>query len=366
MLRPGKTADTLTRNPPSAFARACTIENIGRPDLSSNFAPKPVDAPRRRCENGRMNKLPILALAALAAFHCLSAKQLNEDRLPSLQTGGVYNGNPAIRDVTYKVADGQVLQFDIAYPKAEAPKGGYPLIVYMHGGGWSGGNRFEGYGFFPDEITHYTSEGFAVATVSYRFINERRTIVECVEDVMDALRFMAKNAEALKINPEKIGVYGHSAGGHLAMMAALAGGDKFPGDPALNGVEFKVACAVPMSGPSSFVDPAANFANRPVEAAAKRFFGAGNAGPERMAELARLASPAEYVSKNSPPMLIIIGEKDSLVSKNSALYMEKLAKKTGAPFEIFIAPGAEHSFENGDHVEILKKRRAFFRKHLMQ
>lgn len=127
--------------------------------------------------------------------------------------------------IPYKVADEQVLCFDICYPKTEAPKGGFPLIVYFHGGGWSGGERFSGYGFFNDEVRHYNECGIAVATVTYRFSRwgkPRRDMSVCVVDAMDALRYITKYAKNLEINPSKIGVYGHSAGGHITFMVALA------------------------------------------------------------------------------------------------------------------------------------------------
>jgi acetyl esterase/lipase len=292
----------------------------------------------------------------------LGAKGIVEERLPSLQTGGVYRDIFAIRDITYKIADGQVLQLDIAYPKTEAPQGGYPLLVYYHGGAWMGGNRFEGYGFFNDEIKYYTSEGYAVASASYRFVSDTRTIADCVVDAKDAIRFMVKNAGAFKIDPKKIGVYGHSAGGHLALMVALADNDKFIGDDSLKDVSFRIACAVPMSGPTSFIHQEANFEDRPIRPYSEIFF--GGRGKDQIERQAALASPSEYVTKNSPPMLVAVGEKDSLVSKNSAVFIEKIAKKAGAPIEILILPNAEHSFENGDHVELLNKRRGFFNKHL--
>ncbi len=307
--------------------------------------------------------LSLLVFSSIVFCASLNAQSIEQTRVPSFQIAGHFQGVRAIRDLTYKQLDGRQLQLDIAFPFAEAPKNGYPLIVYFHGGAWSGGRRVEGYGMFPDEVKYYTSKGIAVATVSYAFINDKRTIADCIVDCKDSIRFLVKNAKPLKINPEKIGVYGHSAGGHLSMMVALADNNKFIGDSSLKNVNFKIACAVPMSGPSDFLNEKANYKGRKIYPQHKRFF-IGH-GEDNIESEARLASPSQYVSKKSPPMLIINGEKDELVSPNAALFMGELAKKYNAPFEVYIVPNARHSFEEGNHLKILNKRRTFFFKHLL-
>ncbi|MBR4598040.1 MAG: alpha/beta hydrolase, partial [Opitutales bacterium] len=166
-----------------------------------------------------MKKL-LIVFTALAFSSALSAFDFSVGEPKNTPFGGaeeydVYKNLNVKFGVPYKVADEQVLCFDICYPEIAAPAGGYPLIVYFHGGGWSGGERFSGYGFFNDEIRYYNSRGIAVATASYRFARWRhpkRDMSACVVDAMDALRYITKYSRALQINPEKIGVYGHSAG----------------------------------------------------------------------------------------------------------------------------------------------------------
>ena len=219
---------------------------------------------------------------------------------------GLYNNLKANTDVAYKTVDGRELNFDISYPQAEPPKEGFPLIVYFHGGAWSGGKRTEGYGLFNDEIRFYNSKGIAVATVTYRLINSsnKLTIKDCVIDTKDALRFMIKNSRQLGVNPDKIGVYGHSAGGHLTLMVALGDDSKFIGEPSLKDVNVKVSCAVPMSAPTSFIDPEANdlgtYQNNPSLMAGVL---GGSYDMDKTLELRTQISPTEYLSKNSPRIL---------------------------------------------------------------
>ena len=260
----------------------------------------------------------------------------------------------------YKTADGQTLRFDISYPKAEAPKGGYPLILYIHGGAWVGGERFSGYGYFNDEIRHYNQKGIAVASLAYRFAraeNPKRTMDCCVVDCMDALRYIVKNSKRLCINPDKIGVYGHSAGGHLAFMVAMADQNLFEGDEALKGVKYKIACAVPQSGPTFFWGG---------ENAKNKLYHVlfGNPCDKQLMEK---LSPLKYVKKDLPPMLILHGQKDELVPVKAAEIMREKLEEAGAPVEAVFAKNARHSFENAlepDNDGLADIRRAFFAEYL--
>ncbi|MBO7521823.1 MAG: alpha/beta hydrolase fold domain-containing protein [Opitutales bacterium] len=320
-----------------------------------------------------MKKL-LFALIAFAFSSALPAFDFSSGAPKNVPFGAsaeddVYKNLNVKFGIPYKVADEQVLCFDICYPSAAAPGGGYPLIVYFHGGGWSGGERFGGYGFFNDEIRYYNSRGIAVATASYRFARvsrPKRDMSACVVDAMDALRYITKYSRELGINPEKIGVYGHSAGGHLTFMVSLADQSLFEGDAALKGVKYKIACAVPQSGPTSFVDESADAEKSFMKNA--RLMYAPLGGDVNNMELRRLASPAEYMSKNCPPMLILQGADDKIVPRAAADYIFAKAKKAGAKnVECVISEGAGHSFENAaspDNRELADIRRAFFVKWL--
>ncbi len=286
---------------------------------------------------------------------------------PTMQEGGVFKDVLTQTNITYKVADDENLQLDIAYPEGAAPKSGWPVIVHIHGGGWAGGDRHGGFGFNNGEIKFYTKNGIAIASVSYRFCRQNpvRTIKDCVVDIKDAGRFLVKNSKILKLNPRKMGVYGHSAGGHLSFMAALAPDNLFIGEPSLKDVKVSYTCAVPQSGPTSFVNP--------KEADAPGMF---TMNPnlmnmrlggtfEETESLRKLISPSEYIKKNSPPMLVIQGGADNIVSPKAALFMEAKAKQVGAPLTLLMVEGGGHSFENADHGKIAEQRREFFLKYLL-
>lgn len=280
--------------------------------------------------------------------------------------GGVYENLNVRFGISYKIADGENLKLDICYPTSAAPKGGYPIIVYYHGGGWMGGERFSGYGFYNDEIRYYNNHGIAVATVSYRFArwaNPRRTMQACIVDAKDALRFLAKNAKNLDINAQKMGVYGHSAGGHLAFMMALTPNDTFVGDPSLKDFEPKIICAVPQSGPVSFIDVEAEHPGMSLSADDNRYHPQLGGKISETYELRKMISPIIYLTKNAPKMLILQGAKDSLVPQKGAIFFKKKADELGADVELILSENAEHSFENArkpDNTQLADIRRAFF------
>lgn len=288
---------------------------------------------------------------------------------PQIAEDGFYKGLFVAQNVTYKTVDKKNLDMDIVYPEGEAPKEGWPIIIYLHGGGWMGGYRSSGYGLFPDEIRYYNKNGIAVAPVSYRLVqpNSGLTIENCVIDVKDAARFLVKNSSVLKINPKKMGAYGHSAGGHLTLMLVLDTGDKFAGDPALKDTKISFACGVPQSGPTSFIDKEADDEKTHTSDPNKMYWVLGGKPFAQSYDLRKLVSPSEYLAKKSPPMLLVQGEKDDIVSQNAAIFFVEKAKKIGAPMELLIVKDAMHSFEHAsspNNHELADIRRAYFLKYL--
>lgn len=282
---------------------------------------------------------------------------------------GIYRDLNVKFAMPYKVADEQVLCFDICYPKTEAPKGGYPLIAYFHGGGFAWGYRSWGYGFFNEEIRRYNENGIAVAAVSYRFARSntpKRDMSACIIDGMDFFRYITKYAKNLEINPSKIGVYGHSAGGHLTFLVACANQKLFLGDKGLQNVKYKIACAVPQASPASLIDPKADMPGSFISDKNRMGVPLGEHWDD--VEFRKLCSPAEHLKKNSPPILIIHGEKDEVVPVVAADYMMQKAKEVGADVKCLVSKNARHSFEDAlspDNAEIAKIRQDFFISHLV-
>ncbi len=128
-----------------------------------------------------------------------------------------------LRTLTYASPGGVELVLDLYRPSN--PNGRpAPVIVFLHGGGWSGGTRTTG----PDFRRYFAQDGFAMASIEYR-LTPSITFPANVEDVRTAVRWLKANAAAHALDPDRICLWGTSAGGHLAAVAALAPRGMFEG-----------------------------------------------------------------------------------------------------------------------------------------
>ncbi|MEM7602357.1 MAG: alpha/beta hydrolase, partial [Verrucomicrobiota bacterium] len=112
---------------------------------------------------------------------------------------------------------------DVYLPEEEAPEGGRPGIVFVHGGGWRSGSKDGGqWASLPAD---YATKGYVCISVNYRLTGNGGGFPECVYDVKNAVRWFRANADELGLDPKRIGAYGNSAGAHLVSMLGLVGED---------------------------------------------------------------------------------------------------------------------------------------------
>src|SRR5215204_3825106 len=119
--------------------------------------------------------------------------------------------------VTYATHDSVALAGDLYLPKGAGP---YPMLVGVHGGGWVQGAR----GQFQHWGKYLAERGVALFAISYRLAKPgQKTFPHAVQDALAAIQFVRGNAKDFNIAPERIGVFGHSAGSNIGALAALAG-----------------------------------------------------------------------------------------------------------------------------------------------
>lgn len=251
-------------------------------------------------------------------------------------------------EVVYKSIAGKDLKLDLYFPTHKSSEN-CPLVVFTHGGGWAAGNRYKAAsGSFAIVFDQLIKEGFAVATVSYRLAKKgsKVTMRDCVIDCKDAVRYLAKNSQSFGIDPMRICLMGDSAGGHIAQMLLLASPEQLPGDPILARVPYRMVAGVSWYGPCDFEkmelfnhDDSANFKDR----FAPRILGPD---PEVSDTLARYreVSPINYLTKDSPPLLMIQGDKDTTIPVKHAYYMKQKASEIEAPVEIMIIKNSGHNW----------------------
>jgi acetyl esterase/lipase len=237
------------------------------------------------------------------------------------------------RDITYAVMGGEAQRLDIAWPKSAGP---HPLVVLIHGGGWSGGDRSA----YAAEMRLLAGQGYAAASVGYRLAAApRNTFPAAVEDVRCAVRWLRANAATYGIDPSRVAALGSSAGGHLAAMlgtAADVGG--LDGACPLLDRSPAVGAVVAVAGPHDIrtAGPLDSGQRGMVE----NFLGVR---PEADPARALLASPAVHVTPGDPPFLLIHGTADEVVPIRQSRSMRDTLRAAGVPVTLIELPGVGHS-----------------------
>lgn len=278
----------------------------------------------------------------------ISIDEFKNERIPHLKTSGERKLN-----VVYKQVSQKKLQFDLYYPPADKMSEKCPLIIYTHGGGWAAGSK-QGIakGSFKIVFEKLLNHGFAVASVDYRLCHKNNSVTmrDCVVDSKDAIRYLSKNSDSLKLDSTKFFVMGDSAGGQIAQMLVLSSHNSLLGDKELAAVPYKILAGVSWYGPCDFEktelfnhDDRENFRDRFGPRIIKT-----DAAPAIKLERYREMSPVNYLSKNSPPLLMIQGDKDTTIPVKHAYYMKQKADALKAPVEIMIIKNAGHNWRKVD------------------
>ncbi|MFA6240233.1 MAG: alpha/beta hydrolase [Candidatus Hydrogenedentales bacterium] len=225
--------------------------------------------------------------------------------------------------------------------------GPFPVIVSIHGGGFSFGDKFGG--DLRPALTGL-ARGYAVAAVNYRLSGEAPFPAQ-INDVKAAIRFLRANAANYQLNTSKIAVWGSSAGGGLAALAGTSGGVKALADPALGnaGQSDKVQAVVDWYGPINFLTMDGQFKQSGIDGMVHNeadSFESKLMGKQitLVPDLVRKANPETYITANDPPFFIQHGDADKLIpSQQSAEFAKKLQQKLGKSKVTFeLLPGAGH------------------------
>lgn len=235
-------------------------------------------------------------------------------------------------------------------PDAE---GTWPCVLDIHGGGWQK-RQVE---VDKPMMERLAQRGFVTALVSYRLSTEAK-YPAALDDCKAALRCLRAHAKELKIDPERIGCMGGSAGGHLSGLTAMTTGlAEFEGKGPFQDQSSKVKAAIVMAATQDLV--ASNEGKK--NEGALLFFGGYL---EDKPEVYKAASPITHVRAGVPPTLFIEGEKDTLKIGRAEM-MEKL-KALGIETEVHTLKHAPHPFWMSDPwcAETVDIAAAFFKKHL--
>ncbi len=235
-------------------------------------------------------------------------------------------------------------------PDAE---GTWPCILDIHGGGWKA-RQVEA---DKPMMERLAQRGFVTALVSYRLSTEAK-YPAAIHDCKAALRCLRTHAKELKIDPERVGCMGGSAGGHLSGLTAMTSGlPEFEGDGPFKDQSSAVKACIVMAATQDLV--AANTGKK--NEGALLFFGTNC---DEKPDLYKAASPITHVRAGVPPTIFIEGEKDTLKIGRAEM-MEKL-KALGIETAVYTLKNAPHPYWMSDPwcAETVEIAAAFFKKHL--
>ena len=230
------------------------------------------------------------------------------------------------RDINY-LGGGRKEKADLYLPANPQPGQKFPAVVIIHGGGWSGGEKRA-----AREINIGTTlalNGYVGMSIDYVLANNEHpgpTWPQNLHDCKTAVRWLRANAERLQIDAAHIGVIGGSAGGHLAAMVGLCGGEL---DPPGEG-DCRVQCAVDLYGPVLCFDKRDLAMFRKTRAEAP--------------ELYKQADPRSHIDPRDPPLLILHGTADKTVAVADSEALAAAMKAAGAAHQLEIIPDAPHTF----------------------
>jgi acetyl esterase/lipase len=217
----------------------------------------------------------------------------------------------------------QVLAADIFIPDGRGP---FAAVLLVHGGAWESGARQE----LEGVATAFVKAGFAVVNVDYRLAPAFRFPAP-LHDLQQAVRWVRTNAARFRIDSERIGAFGYSAGGHLvALLATVGKGD--PLEAPYGGPDTRLRAAVAGGAPTDL-----------------RLYGNGRGCPEflggtamELPQIHALASPVTHVTPDDPPMLLFHGGSDAIVPVIQAQVMKAALEAAGVPVELHIVRGVGH------------------------
>jgi acetyl esterase/lipase len=236
------------------------------------------------------------------------------------------------RDVTYGTRGGRTLKMHLLRTRKPA-EGPMPVLVWIHGGGWQGGNKDSGLPL----LAPFADTGYFCASIEYRLSSEA-TFPAQIEDCKCAIRFLRSKAKDYQIDPERIGVWGSSAGGHLvALLGTSAHVRELEGSGGSSGFSSKVQAVCDFCGPTNLILLASKSkgANNPVS----KLLGGPPADNKARADL---ANPITHVTKDAPPFLIVHGDMDTLVPMHQSELLRDALKKAGVPVTLYVAKGQGH------------------------
>lgn len=254
-------------------------------------------------------------------------------------------------------------ELDLVIPKIKS-KTPLPLVVFIHGGAWKGGDKRKS---LPRVIPYAKKGAYAAASIGYRLSAEAIWPAQ-IHDCKAAIRYLKANATKYNIDPDRIGIWGSSAGGHLVSMLGTSDGVKEM-DGSIGqytSISTKVKCVVNFYGPTDFLvmdehnfKPGAISHNSPQSPESLLIGGPIQKNKGKV----QTANPISYIDSHDSPILIVHGNKDPLVPFHQSEILHTALKKVQVDTTMITVKGGGHG--RGFGSDVGEKVVDFFDHHLL-
>ncbi len=242
-----------------------------------------------------------------------------------------------ISNLRYSDIEGDAGLCDVRLPAGKIPPDGFPTVVVVHGGAWMSGNKWT----IQSYSKALTESGFATVTINYRLAPVHPFPTQ-VDDVRKAMIWTSDNAVKYSFNMKKVGLFGYSAGGHLAILVATLANEP---------IETQVKASLwekedprwqrlPSIHCVCAGGPPCDFRNLPLDNTSLAYFFGGSR--RQRASTYAIASPVVHLSQGDPPLKIIHGEVDALVPIIGSERFLKAAKESGVRSDLTRISGQGH------------------------
>lgn len=290
-------------------------------------------------------KAALLSVMLVGFIHC-SGQQHHIDPVAAL-----YSNTQVISNIEYKRMDSIRLLLDVYVPArrlGEPPWVEYtvkskPTLLFLHGGGWTSGDKISRSLF----LMPYVSRGWCVVTANYRHL-EQAGLPAIIGDARSALHWIYQNAGKYKFDTARIIVSGESAGGHLALMTGLITSDvpfQEGGQPINRFI--KVAGIVNWFGVADLAKASTSWD--------KSYFKQVAGDSSHADSIFRLSSPVNYITGASPPVITIHGDQDRSAPYDQAPLLHDQLKRAGVKNYLFTVKGKKHGNFNANEMTAIYK-----------
>lgn len=313
----------------------------------------------------------ILFVAMLSFYHSLA------------QTDSSAYSFESTIDQVYKVSpSGDSLRLDLYLPN-NAVNEKKPLVILVHGGGWAFGDKGLSSLYYTRALKEQLlRNNYAVASIGYSLVNDSVHFPTPVEDCKDAVKWLYSQSEKYKLDTANYGVWGGSAGAHLAMLIAYSDAEDFAGDSELSNYPSRLNYVIDNFGPTNlnelfkvklngvstfmfkiFVRKLYDIRNKLTYAMTGYHF---KKDKEKVIEANALYSPLKFIERHAVPTLIFHGTKDRIVSLQQSETLKEVLDQHNVPNELVIVEDGDHGFGNiGEEKtdELVLKTVEYIKKH---